>query len=137
MNPSAVKLDLLRVTERAAQPFLAAHPGGNGLADADLDDLRQSGELVWSGHAGIPGLGRNALLRTRLPLPDAALGRPGLFLLLARPGDGTPADGDAPQAVQAVFRTNLAPTAWQGADGLGVQVRGYAAAEPRPACLSR
>ncbi len=132
VNLSAVQLGLVRVTERAAQPFLAAHPAGGGLADTDLDALRQSGELVWQGQAGIPGFSRNALLHTRLPLPQAALGRPGLYLLLARPGDGTPVGGDAPQAMQMVLRTDLAPTAWQGADGLGVQVRGYADAEPKP-----
>jgi len=132
VNLSAVQLGLVRVTERAAQPFLAAHPAGGGLADTDLDALRQSGELVWQGQAGIPGFSRNALLHTRLPLPQAALGRPGLYLLLARPGDGTPVGDDAPQAVQMVLRTDLAPTAWQGADGLGVQVRGYADAEPKP-----
>ncbi len=133
VNLSAVKLDLVRVTERAAQPFLAAHPPGDELADTDLDGLRQSGELVWSGRAEIPGFARNALLHTRLPLPGAALDRPGLYLLLARTGDGTPrSDGEGPQAVQMVLRTDLAPTAWQGGDGLSVQVRGYADAQPKP-----
>jgi alpha-2-macroglobulin len=133
VNLSAVKLDLVRVTERAAQPFLAAHPPGDGLADTDLDGLRQSGELVWQGRADIPGFARNELLHTRLPLPQAALERPGLYLFLARPGDGTPRlDGETPQAVQMVLRTDLAPTAWQGEDGLSVQVRGYADAQPKP-----
>lgn len=132
VNLSAVKLALVRITERAAQPFLAAHPAGDGIADTDLDGLRQSGELAWQGQAGIPGFARNALLHTRLPLPGAALDRPGLYVLLATPGDGTPASGDAPQAVQMVLRTDLAPTVWQGADGLGVQVRGYADAQPKP-----
>ncbi len=132
VNLSAVKLDLVRVTERAAQPFLAAHPPGDELADTDLDGLRQSGELVWTGRADIPGFVRNDLLHTRLPLPPAALDRPGLYLLLARTGDGTPrTDGGGPQAVQMVLRTDLAPTAWQGGDGLSVQVRGYADAQPK------
>jgi uncharacterized protein YfaS (alpha-2-macroglobulin family) len=132
VNLSAVKLDLVRVTERAAQPFLAQHPPGDDLAGTDLDGLRQSGALVWQGRADIPGFTRNDLLHTKLPLPPA-LDRPGLYLLLARPGDGTPtSDGDSPQAVQMVLRTDLAPTAWQGGDGLHVQVRGYADAQPRP-----
>ena len=132
VNLSAVKLDLMRVTERAAQPFLAQHPPGDDLQGTDLDALRQSGALVWQGRADIPGFTRNDLLHTKLPLPPA-LDKPGLYLLLARPGDGTPASGgDLPQAVQMVLRTDLAPTAWQGGDGLHVQVRGYADAQPKP-----
>jgi len=133
VNLSAVKLDLVRVAERAAQPFLAAHPPGGELADTDLDGLRQSGELVWTGRADIPRFARNDLLHTRLPLPQAALAQPGLYLLLARTGDGTPRPyGEGPQAVQMVLRTDLAPTTWQGRDGLAVQVRGYADAQPKP-----
>ncbi len=132
VNLSAVKLDLVRVTERAAQPFLAQHPPGDDLQGTDLDALRQSGALVWQGRADIPGFTRNDLLHTKLPLPPA-LDKPGLYLLLARPGDGTPASGgDSPQAVQMVVRTDLAPTAWQGGDGLHVQVRDYADAQPKP-----
>ena len=133
VNMSAVKLALIRVSERAAQPFLAAHPPGDGLADTDLDSLRDSGAVVWEGRADIPGFTRNALLHTRLPLPQALLDQPGLYLFLARPGDGTPRpENGAPRAVQMVLRTDLAPTTWQGADGLGVQVRGYDDAQPRP-----
>jgi uncharacterized protein YfaS (alpha-2-macroglobulin family) len=54
----------------------------------------------------------------------------GVYLLLATPGDGTP-DTSA-GAVQTLIRTDLAPTVWRGSDGLTVQVRSFASAEPRP-----
>ena len=68
--------------------------------------------------------------RTALPMPDAlATAGPGLYALIATPGDGTPGDGAA--AVQMILRTDLAPTVWRGSDGLTVQVRGYSDAQPR------
>ena len=67
----------------------------------------------------------------RLPFPDAlAASGPGLYALIAAPGDGTSKDDDA-SAVQMILRTDLAPTVWRGSDGLTVQVRGYSDAKPR------
>ncbi|MEO9191294.1 MAG: MG2 domain-containing protein, partial [Acetobacteraceae bacterium] len=128
VNLSKVTLHLLLVSERALQPFLANHPLGS--TDFDLTSLRDSAREVWTGSAEIPGFTRNALMHTVLPLPPE-LGKPGLYVLLARPDDGTPSDGSSPQAVQTLLRTDLAPTIWRGDDGLTVQVRGYASAEPK------
>ncbi len=134
VNLSKVKLHLLRVSERAMQPFLASHPLGSD--DFDLASLRDSAREVWTGSADIPGFTRNALLHTVLPLPSA-IDQPGLYVLLAQPDDGTPSGGASPQAVQTLLRTDLAPTIWRGDDGLTVQVRGYASEAPKPACGSR
>ncbi|HEY5301401.1 MAG TPA: MG2 domain-containing protein, partial [Acetobacteraceae bacterium] len=128
VNLSKVKLHLLRVSERAMQPFLASHPLGSN--DFDLASLRDSAREVWTGSADIPGFTRNALLHTVLPLPSA-IDQPGLYVLLAQPDDGTPSGGPSPQAVQTLLRTDLAPTIWRGDDGLTVQVRGYASEAPK------
>ncbi len=68
VNLSKVKLTLLRVSERALQPFLASHPLGS-TDEADVASLRDSAREVWTGSAEIPGFKRNALLHTVLPLP--------------------------------------------------------------------
>ena len=86
--------------------------------------------MVWTGHADVAGFARNALDHTVLPLPNA-LSAPGLYALIAAPGDGTPfAQDEAPVAVQLILRTDLAPTVWHGADGDTVQVRSYATGLP-------
>jgi uncharacterized protein YfaS (alpha-2-macroglobulin family) len=133
INLSAVKLKLMRLTERGVQPFLQnnrlGQPVDRYAADAIGD---QSGQMVWQGTAAIPNWQRNRTQHTALPLPDAlTTAGPGLYALLAMAGDGTPvAEGAA--SVQMIFRTDLAPTLWRGADGLTVQVRGYADAGVRP-----
>ncbi len=132
VNMPAVKLEIVRIGERAAQPFLTMHPPGSELMNTDLDSLRNSGTTVWTGTAAIPAFRRNDLLRTRLPLPAAATAEPGMYVLYAQPVDASARTFDNVSAAQLVLRTDLAPTTWQGVDGLLVQVRGYAAAKPKP-----
>ncbi len=90
-----------------------------------------SGREVWTGSAQVTKWEENKPARTALPFPDAlAASGPGLYALIAAPGDGTSKDDDA-SAVQIILRTDLAPTIWRGSDGLTVQVRGYSDAKPR------
>ncbi len=131
VNLSAVKLDLVQISERGLQDFFANHPVGSALNSYDVDSLlTEAGRPVWHGSAAIPDFARNALLHTEVPLPDV-MTRPGLYVLLARPGDGTPAGDNPPVAMQMVLRTDLAPTIWRGSDGLTVQVRAYSDAAPK------
>ncbi|HUC18365.1 MAG TPA: MG2 domain-containing protein [Acetobacteraceae bacterium] len=131
VNLSAVKLDLVQISERGLQAFFADHPVGSSLDSYDVDSLlTEAGRPVWNGSAAIPDFTRNALLHTQVPLPDV-MTRPGLYVLLARPGDGTPVGDNPPLAMQMVLRTNLAPTIWRGSDGLTVQVRAYSDAAPK------
>lgn len=131
VNLSKVKLDLVRISERGLQDFFSNHPVGSTLNSYDANDLiHQAGTPVWTGSAAIPDFTRNALLHTAVPLPDA-MAKPGLYVLVARTGDGTPAEDSTPTAMQMVLRTDLAPTIWRGDDGLTVQVRGYAHADPK------
>ena len=127
VNLPTVKLEVVRISERAAQPFLASHPPGDQLAETDVESLRQAGGTVWTGTAAIPAFTRNDLIHTRLPLPPAVLAAPGLYAVFASSAD----DSARSNAAQLVLRTDLAPSTWQGDDGLTVQVRGYAAALPK------
>ncbi len=121
---SGVSLKLMRLTERNTAAFLRDNKLGTPVesyaASRIADDI---GRVVWEGRADIPNFGRNASTRTALPIPDAlSTAGPGLYALLAQPGDGTAGDASA---TQMILRTNLAPTVWRGQDGLTVQVRGY------------
>ena len=132
MNLSAVKFTLVKINERNLLHVMQAYPPSQGPIGSDgAADLEQNqGRVVWTGLADVAGFARNALNHIVLPLP-AALSAPGLYALIAGPGDGTPFPQDeAPAAVQLVLRTDLAPTVWHGADGDTVQVRSYASGLP-------
>ena len=130
VNLSDVALTLTRLTERNVVGFLRDNRLGQPVDASDARDFAErSGRVVWQGAAPIPRWEANRTAHTALPLPEAlAAAGPGLYALIARAGDGTP---DAPQAVQMILRTDLAPTVWRGADGLTVQVRGFADVLPR------
>ena len=131
VNLSSVKLKLVRLTERNTVGFTAENPLGQPVNGYAADNLL--GETVWEGGADIPGWQPNQLVRIALPLPDALQSAgPGLYALRAAPGDGTPGDSDSRTAVQMILRTDLAPTVWRGADGLTLQIRGFADARPKP-----
>ncbi|MDT7951545.1 MAG: alpha-2-macroglobulin [Acetobacteraceae bacterium] len=129
VNLSAVKLKLLRLTERNLVPWLRDNALGQPIERSTFDTEVDHGTTVWEGSAAIPNWQPNLLAHTVLPLPDV-FDRAGAYLLLATPGDGTPDTGAS--AVQALVRTDLAPTIWRGSDGLTVQVRSFADAQPRP-----
>ena len=125
---SRVKLKINRVPERALLSFVASHP----LLNQDDDEstlYNQNSLTVWHGTVDIPHFAQNRLMHTILPLPKI-LRKPGLYAIQISPGDGTPNPGDTLTAVQLVLRTNLAPTVWQGRNGLYVQVRRYTNARP-------
>ena len=128
VNLSTVKLKLLRLTERNLVPWARDTSLGQALERFNFENQTDNGKLVWEGVAPINHWQPNQIARTALPLPDA-FAEPGAYMLLATPGDGTP-ESDA-SAVQVIIRTDLAPTVWRGADGLTVQVRSFASADPR------
>ncbi len=128
INLSAVKLKVLRVAERNVVPFARENAFGQPMERYTFEGEAENGKVVWEGTAPIPAWQPNLLAHTILPLPDI-FDQPGIYLLLATAGDGTP-DSNA-GAVQTLIRTDLAPTVWRGSDGLTVQVRSFASAEPR------
>jgi uncharacterized protein YfaS (alpha-2-macroglobulin family) len=128
-NLSAVKLRLLRLSERNVVAWSRDYKVGEPLESYAFSNQEDNGKIVWEGQADIPHWQPNKPVRTALPLPDA-FSEAGVYILLAQPGDGTPAYQAA--ATQVVMRTDLAPTVWRGSDGLTVQVRSFADAAARP-----
>ncbi len=132
INLSTVALKLIRLTERNVAAFLASTRLGEPLRIWSAENLgEQSGRVVWEGTADITRWEPNKPARTALPFPDALLSAgPGLYALIAQPGDGTNTNGIG--SVQVILRTDLAPTLWRGSDGLTVQIRGYSDARAKP-----
>ncbi len=132
VNLSAVSLRLIRMTERNVAQYLRTTRLGEAVDIWRANNLAdEAGREVWSGTAQVTKWDANKPARTALPFPDALTTEgPGLYALIATPGDGTSKDDDA-SAVQMILRTDLAPTVWRGSDGLTVQVRGYSDAKPR------
>jgi uncharacterized protein YfaS (alpha-2-macroglobulin family) len=136
VNLSSLKLTLSRLTERNVVAFVRDSRLGQPVDAWDAERIgEQTGRIVWEGTADVPQWEPNRGAHTALPLPDAlASSGPGLYALIARAGDGTP---NGPTGVQMILRTDFAPTVWRGADGLTVQVRGYADVRPRAGATLR
>jgi uncharacterized protein YfaS (alpha-2-macroglobulin family) len=130
VNLSSVNLTLARLTERNVVAFVRNNKLGELVDRWDADRIgERDGRIIWEGAADIPKWQPNRAAHTALPMPEAlAASGPGLYALIARPGDGTP---DASASVQMILRTDFAPTIWRGTDGLTVQVRGYSDVLPR------
>jgi uncharacterized protein YfaS (alpha-2-macroglobulin family) len=131
VNLFSLSLKLYRLTERNIPALLREVKLGQPVERWTAEHVGdEAGSVVWEGRADVPHWVANATQRTALPLPDAlATAGPGLYALVAGPGDGT-----LPwraSAVQLILRTDLAPTVWRGTDGLTVQVRSYADARVR------
>ncbi len=126
VNLSSVALKLVRMTERNIPAVLRDTKLGDAMDSYTADRIGEdNGRVVWEGHADVPHWAANKTQRTALPFPDPLnTAGPGLYALVATPGDGTPAYEAS--AVQLIIRTDLAPTVWRGADGLTVQIRSYA-----------
>ena len=133
INLSAVSLSLIRMTERNVVPFMREAHLGTAIETWRVDNVAdEKGHEVWKGTAPVTKWETNKPAKVALPVPDAlAKAGPGLYALVATPGDGSAADNDA-MAVQMILRTDLAPTVWRGSDGLNVQVRSYGDAKVRP-----
>ncbi len=131
VNVSAVSLSLVRLTERNIPIFLQNTKLGQAVASWTAREVAENtGREVWSGRAEIPGWEANRVIRTALPMPDEMRkSGPGLYALIASPGDGV--HGDA-ASVQLILNTDIAPTVWRGSDGLTVQLRSYADATVQP-----
>ena len=132
VNLSAVSLRLIRLTERNVVQYLREAKLGESIDVWRANNIAdQSGREVWTGSAQVTKWEANKPARTALPFPDALTASgPGLYALIATPGDGTNKNDDS-SAVQMILRTDLAPTVWRGSDGLTVQVRAYSDAQPR------
>lgn len=127
VNVTQMELRVARVTERNLVGLTRDwRPGEQIEAWMAGNVAEENGRVVWEGRVEMPQGEANRLVRQAVPLPDALLSAgPGLYLLLARPGDGSRARYEAETAV-AVLVTDLGITAWRGPGGLAAQVRGFA-----------
>ena len=133
INLSSLKLQILRVGERGMVPLRNDWKLGDGPEPWAAENLADSaGRVVWEGRAEIPNFRQNETHRTALPLPDAVRDAgPGLFVLVARAGDGTAAEAGPLVAALPIISTDLGLVAWRGADGLAVQARSLGNAQAR------
>ncbi|MFC0406706.1 alpha-2-macroglobulin family protein [Roseomonas elaeocarpi] len=133
VNLSSLKLQVLRVGERGLVALRNDWRLGDGPDDYTAGSLSDTaGRVVWEGRADIPNFRQNETRRTALPLPDAVRAAgPGLFVLVARPGDGTSSDEGSLVAALPVISTDLGLVAWRGADGVAVQARSLSDARAR------
>ncbi len=128
VNLSALSLRLVRVTERNLVPFGRDWTPGEAIEPWTAEEIPESwGRTIWEGRAELPRFAPNELIRTAIPLPDAAKAAgPGLHVLIARPGDG----GRARAAALPVMVTDIGLTAWRSAEGLAAQARSLGAGRP-------
>lgn len=134
MNVRALKLRLVRVTERNLRPFADWAPRGDALSDYMAEQVPERwGRTVWEGRAEVPNFRANALNRTVLPLPEEInKAGPGLYVLLAAEDTGPgQQNGERLIAGLPILSTDLGLTAWRGEEGLAAQLRGLQEAAPR------
>lgn len=133
VNLSALQLRLVRVAERSLMPALRFRTSPAELDAYEAEDISESfGRVVWEGKAELAMVQPNITQRVVLPLPEALRqAGPGLFMLIARAGDGSGARRVLP-GVLPIFVTDLGLTAWRSSAGLAVQARGLQSGRVEP-----
>ena len=136
MNISAVQLRIIRVAERNLVPLTRDWRLGDQMVSWTASDLHESwGRVVWEGAVEMPRGETNRPRRLTLPIPSEVRDAgPGLYIMVARPGDGT-REGASLVTAQPLIVTDLGLTAWRGAGGLAVQARQLG--QSRPAAGAR
>ena len=132
VNVTQMTLRVTRITERNMVNLTRGWRPGEQMDSWQAGGAAgEIGRVVWEGRVDLPPAEPNRLVRQALPLPDALLtAGPGMYLLLARPADGTRNREEAESAV-AVMVTDLSITAWRGPGGFAAQLRGFSDAAPR------
>jgi uncharacterized protein YfaS (alpha-2-macroglobulin family) len=130
VNVTALSLRLIRVTERNLVPLTRDWRPGQQMEEYAAEYMAEDmGRVIWEGRAELPATTPNRTSRNALPLPDAVRNAgPGLYVLVARPGDG---QGRGTASALPILATDLGLTAWRGPQGIAVQVRGFTDARPR------
>ena len=131
VNSARVRLQLLRVNDRALVEQVARDGFSAGLSQAEVDEVaEQSGSRVWSGEMDLPAGERNRPRSALVPIGEIVKERkPGLYLMVADPVE-TPRSEYAEKATQWVLVSDLGITTLSGEDGLSVIVRSLGTALP-------
>jgi uncharacterized protein YfaS (alpha-2-macroglobulin family) len=132
VNVAALHLRLVRVTERNLVNLTRDWRPGETMEHWTAENVAEEmGRVVWEGRAELPAGDPNRLTRTALPIPgELRTAGPGMYVLVARPGDGNSDRYNAGAAI-AVLATDLGITAWRGPSGIAAQIRGFSDARPR------
>ncbi|UPY36122.1 alpha-2-macroglobulin [Sediminicoccus sp. KRV36] len=136
MNVASVQMRIIRVAERNLVPLTRDWRLGDQMDSWTAQDLHESwGRVVWEGRIETPRHPTNSLQRLSVPVPEEVRAAgPGLYIMVARPGDGTN-DSQSLATAQPLIVTDLGLTAWRGAGGLAVQARQLG--DSRPAAGTR
>ncbi|MBS7812485.1 alpha-2-macroglobulin [Roseococcus pinisoli] len=142
MNISGVQMRVVRLAERNLVPFTRDNRLGDQINSWTVTDIPDTwGRVVWEGTLDLPRGEANQLQRVTVPVPPAVReAGPGLYMMIARPNDGTNDAGSLATA-QPLILTDLGLTAWRGEGGLAVQARRLGDSRPaggtRIALMSR
>ncbi len=133
VNLSALQLRLVRVSERALVPAMRFRTSPADMEAYEAEDIAETyGRVVWEGRAELATMQPNTTQRVVLPLPEALRqAGPGLFMLVARAGDGSGARR-VTAGTLPIFVTDLGLTAWRSTAGLAVQARGLQSGRVQP-----
>lgn len=136
MNIAGVQMRIIRVAERNLVPLTRDWRLGEQLDTWTAQDLHETwGRVVWEGRIEVPRHPTNSLQRLSIPVPEEVRAAgPGLYIMVARPGDGTN-DSQRLTTAQPLIITDLGLTAWRGSGGLAVQARQLG--DSRPAAGAR
>ncbi|MGE0725274.1 MAG: MG2 domain-containing protein [Alphaproteobacteria bacterium] len=131
VNTDRIKLDLLRVNDRALVERVARDGFAAALSQTEADELaEQSGSRVWTGEMDIPAGERNRPRSALVPIGELIKERqPGVYLLVAGAVEARQSPY-AERASQWVLVSDLGITAFSGEDGLTVAVRALSDARP-------
>ncbi|MCC7272981.1 MAG: alpha-2-macroglobulin family protein, partial [Alphaproteobacteria bacterium] len=131
VNTDRIKLQLLRVNDRALVERVARDGFSSALSQSEVDDLaEETASRVWSGEMDLPAGERNKPRTALVPIGEIVKERkPGVYLLV---GDAVEARRSeySEKAAQWVLVSDLGITTLTGDDGLSVVVRSLATARP-------
>ncbi|MGE0716158.1 MAG: MG2 domain-containing protein [Alphaproteobacteria bacterium] len=131
INTERVKLQLLRVGDRALVERVARDGFSSSLSQGEVDELAEdTASRVWSGEMDVPAGERNRPRTVLVPIGEIVKERkPGVYLLV---GDAAEARRSeySEKAAQWVLVSDLGVSTLTGEDGLTVVVRSLATARP-------
>lgn len=138
INLAALHLRLIRVSERNLVSLTRDWRPGEMMEQWVAENIAEDmGRVVWEGRAELPRAEPNTVSRSALPVPDALRNAgPGMYILVARPGDGT-RDRWGIATALPILATDLGITAWRGPQGIAAQIRGFTDAAVRPGVTVR
>ncbi|MCJ9427534.1 alpha-2-macroglobulin family protein [Kordiimonas marina] len=131
VNVDTASLALFRVPDRGLVPWMNSGLEGKNLNGWAQENLGNNiGEKVWKGHVDIDTV-KNEDVTTLVPIRDMLkTKKPGIYALVATPGDGKQQQEWEPQQTQWVVISDLGIMTLQGADGLHVFVNSLETAKP-------